>query len=331
MKIFIAGATGTLGIPVVQRLVSDGHEVIGLTRSTVGRDKLTMLGARGVVGNALDAEAMLRIVGEAAPTHVVHLLTALPKDGPTKASEVEATNDLRIRGTANLLRAAIAAGAKRIVAESFAMVYGVGAVSSKPVVEDAPLPALPDSATRDAIVALRSLETQLVGARDRIETIVLRYGYFYGPNVPSTEAMVAGLRSRKLPVMRGAVGIGSFIHIEDAAAATVAALTRGTSGSIYNIVDDAPVRFTDFVQTLVATSGAPTPRVFPRFLVKLAAPMAAEFFMTQLPLSNAKARRELAFAPRFPTYREGLTTVTGRGDSPTRTVASSLLESAPRR
>lgn len=306
MRVFIAGATGTLGLPLVQRLVAGGHEVIGLTRKERGRDALRLLGAKGVVGNALDPDGLRRIVVDAAPTHVVHLLTALPKEGVLRPADLDATNELRIHGTANLLAAAIAAGAQRIVAESFPTVYGVGDVSASPLREDDALAQLPDDASRPMVEALRSLESQVLAANDRIEAIVLRYGLFYGESVPSTVSMAESLRARKMPLMRGANGIASFVHVEDAASATIAALERGVPGSVYNIVDDQPVGLKEFVTSMAESIGAPPPRTLPRFLVRVAAPMAALFSITRLPLSNAKAKRELRFQPKFASVREGL-------------------------
>ena len=289
MHIFIAGATGTLGLPLVQRLVASGHRVTGLTRKEAGRKMLEELGAEAVLGDALDRERLRELVVTAAPTHVLHLLTAIPKAGVTKPSDLDATNELRTRGTANLLDAAIAAGAKRIVAESYPSVI---------------LP--PAGRLASSIEALRDLERQMQAASDRIETIVLRYGNFYGPNVPSTGGMIAALRNRKLPLMRGADGIASFIHIDDAVSATIAALERGRSGATYPIVDDQPIGLPQFIEGLGDAIGAPRPMVLPRFVVKLVAPMVAELLAARAALSNADAKRDLGFAPRFANYRVGL-------------------------
>lgn len=320
MRVFIAGATGTLGLPLVQQLINRGDHVIGLTRKEAGRDTLQRLGADAVIGDALDRERLQRLVVDAAPTHVVHLLTALPKAGVMKASDLTATNELRVRGTPNLLEAAIAAGARRIVVESYPSVYGAGHASNSPLAEDAPFAPLPTGPIRETVAALREMEAQVLAASDRIDTIILRYGNFYGDAVPSTVAMAAALRARKVPLMRGATGVGSFLHIDDAVAATIAALDRGKPGSIYNIVDDEPVAITEFIKHAANAAGAPRPFTFPRFLVKLLAPMAVEFSTARLPLSNAKAKRELGFTPRFKTYRDGLCEVaaaTTRRRSPT--------------
>ena len=323
--IFIAGATGTLGLPLVRRLVAGGHRVTGLTRKESGRRALEELGATGVIGDALDAPRLRELVVRARPTHVLHLLTAIPKAGVTKPSDLAPTNELRTRGTAHLIDAAIAAGATRIIAESYPSVYGSGVVSDTPLAEDAPLAPVGDSVLRPTIEALRDLERRMRDANGRIDTIVLRYGSFYGPGVPSTDALVDALRKRKMPVMRGADGVSSFVHIDDAVAATIAALDRGAPGSVYNIVDDAPANVAEMLAAIAGAAGAPRPFALPRFVARLVAPMLVEYMTARLPLSNAKAKRELGFAPRFPDYRTGLAFlrtagITYRGTSSSRNV-----------
>lgn len=312
MRVFIAGATGTIGRPVVKRLVAAGHEVIGLTRSGRGVESLEREGAAGVIGDALDRDGLERIVAEAQPTHVLHLLTAIPREGAMKPRDLEATNVLRTRGTANLLRASIAAGVKRIVAESFVLAYGLADLGAQPLRE----PQItgtrhPDREVQAIVDALRSLENQMRDAAESgaIESIVLRYGFLYGPGVPSTEAMVAGLQRRKIPLVRNTAGIASFVHIDDAANATVAALERGKNGSIYNIADDRPTGFSDFVIDMARTTGAPQPPSVPRLLARLFAPFALEMASVKVPMSNARARGELAWNPRYATPREGLVTL----------------------
>jgi len=253
-------------------------------------------------------------VREAAPTHVLHLLTALPKNGPLRATDVAATNQLRIVGTANLLQAAIAAGAARLVGESFVMVYGYGDRRARPLTEDE-LPAVPElnPGLRAAVDALRSLERQLLYANDQqqIETVILRYGMFYGAENVATRYIVRELRKRRVPLVRGARGLTSLIHIEDAAAATVAALERGTPGAIYNIADDEPVNFNAFVAATAAAIGALRPFALPSWLLRLVAPVLVDTVSARLPVSNARARRELEWQPRFPSYREGLQQLAG--------------------
>jgi nucleoside-diphosphate-sugar epimerase len=325
MKVFIAGSTGALGLPLVRELLARGHEVIGLTRSLSKRSLLENMGAQAVIADVFDAPELERAVRAAAPTHVVHMLSALPKNGPLRVADVAATNELRIAGTANLLRAAVAAGARRIVGESFTAVYGYGDLGVRPRGED-DLPPVreTDAGMRAVVEALRSLEEQLVAAdaQGTIEAVVLRYGMTYGPENASTLAMIEMLRKRRLPLVRGAKGIGSFIHTEDVATATIAALERGRRGAIYNIVDDEPVALNDYLSALAQAIGAPRPLVAPRWLVRLAAPLAANIALARQPLSNARARRELGWQPRYPSYHEGLRQVAGQIAAPDRVTSA---------
>ena len=314
MRVFVAGATGALGIPVLRQLAARGHDIIGMTRSNSKRAQIAQFGARAVVADALDRQALAQAVCEAAPTHVLHLLTALPKHGPLRTADIAATNQLRIIGTANLLQAAIAAGATRLVGESFIMVYGYGDLGARPRAEDE-LPPVPDLDTglRAVVDALRSLEQQLLRANDQqlIETVVLRYGMFYGAESASTRYIVGELRKRRVPLVRGGRGLASLIHIEDAAAATIAALECGRPGAIYNIADDEPINFNEFVAATAAAVGAPRPFALPGWLLRLVAPVLVDLVSARLPVSNARARRELGWQPRFPSYREGLRQLAG--------------------
>jgi nucleoside-diphosphate-sugar epimerase len=242
---------------------------------------------------------------EAQPTHVVHLLSSLPKEGVYRKSQYDATNLIRTRGTANVIRGALAAGAKRIVAESFPLVYGVREQTDALLREDSPLEPIKRGPSSEAVAALRSLESQVLAVRGRIDAVVLRYGYIYGPSIDFTRVMFERLRERKLPVMRGMRGIGSFIHIDDAVEATIAALERGSSG-IFNVVDDEPASLSDFFAYAVQLIGAKPPMRVPRFLLKIVAPVIVDLSTAQLPLSNAKSKRELVFTPRYPSFRDGL-------------------------
>jgi 2-alkyl-3-oxoalkanoate reductase len=294
MNVFVAGGTGAIGVPLVRALVASKHRVFATTRS---RDKESMIrawGATPVVVDALDAAALEKAVREAAPTHVVHQLTALPKTGPRRASDLEPTNRLRDEGTRNLLKAAIAARAQRIVFGSFAL---VGAAKT-----------IDDPQIDRAAQAVRSMESQAIDAARRgdIEAIVLRYGLFYGPGNPATDELIALVRKRWLPRVRNDRGQLPYIHVDDAVAATMAALEHGRSGGVYDIVDDRPASFSEMVEELAEVAGARPPLTVSPWLVRLAAPYLARVFALQLPLSNAEARRDLGWAPRFPSYREGL-------------------------
>jgi nucleoside-diphosphate-sugar epimerase len=308
MRVLIAGATGAMGQPLVRALVHRGDEVIGLTRSSSKRALLESLGARVAIGDALDADDMQRVVTDAAPTHIAHLLTALPAAGPMRARDLRPTNHLRERGTANLLRAAIDARVKRLVGESFIGIYGK-ADFDRPRGEDDPLAPPVDGPFHEADLAIRSMEDQLKRARDakQIETVALRFGGIYGPEVASMQAMLQMLRRRRLFLPRAAGrSIMSFVHVDDAAAATIAALEHPAPGAVYNIVDDQPTSFAAFLEIAASTVGAPPPRTMPAWVFRLIAPLMAEAMSVRMPLSNAKAKRELGWKLAYPTVREGL-------------------------
>ena len=295
MRVFVAGGTGTIGVPLVRALVARNHLVFATTRSSDKQSLIRGLGASPVVVDALDAAALDKAVREAAPTHVVHELTALPKAGPRSAQELEPTNKLRDEGTRNLLRAAIAAGAQRIVVGSFALT-GAGPQQTS------------NADLNRAAAAVRSMESQVLDAAHRrdIEGVVLRYGLFYGPGNPATDDLIARVRKRRVPRVRNDRGQLPYIHLDDAVAATVAALDRGTSGSVYDIVDDHPTSFSGMVTELANVTGAPPPWTVPAWLLRMAAPYVARLLTLQVRLSNARARADLGWAPMFPSYREGL-------------------------
>ena len=282
-------------MPLVRALAAAGHRVVATTRSPGKQASLGAAGAIPVVVDALDAEALARAVRAASPTHVIHELTALPKGGPRRASELVATNRLREEGTRNLLRAAIDSGARRFIAGSFAM---IGAAQD----------GRPDASLDRAAAAVRSMESQVLDAAraGAIEGIVLRYGMFYGPGVPSTEEMIAMVRRRRLPAIRGDHGKLPYIHVDDVVAATIAALDRGGSGATYDIVDDHPASFSEMVLAFAEIAGAPRPFTVPAWLPRLVMPYMARLLSLELTLSNARARAELGWRPLFPSYREGL-------------------------
>ena len=296
MNVFVAGGTGTIGVPLVRGLVARKHRVCATTRSRDKESMIRALGATPVVVDALDAAALEKAVREAAPTHVIHQLTALPKTGPRRASDLEPTNRLRDEGTRNLLKAAIAARAQRVVFGSFALIGAAGKIESS------------DPQIDRAADAVRSMESQAVEAARRgdIEAIVLRYGLFYGPGNPATDELIALVRKRWLPRVRNDRGQLPYIHLDDAVAATIAALKHGQSGGVYDIVDDRPASFSEIVTELADVAGARPPLTVSPWLVRLAAPYMARIFSLRLPLSNAAARRDLGWAPMFPSYREGL-------------------------
>jgi nucleoside-diphosphate-sugar epimerase len=295
MNVFVAGGSGAIGIPLVRALVAAGHPVTALTRSMSKRDDLRKLGAAVAVADALDREALMAAVEAARPTHVVHQLTALPKGGPRRRSDLDATNRLRIDGTRNLLDAAINAGARRFVAGSFAMLSARG-------------PATAVSDDDEAAAAVRSMEAQVLEAtrRGSIEGVVLRYGMFYGLETASTVTMIDMVRKRRLPVVRGDSGQLPLIHIDDAVSATVRALAVAPAGSTYDIVDDHAASMTEIVETIAEFTGSATPIRVPGWLPRLIAPYMARLMSLRVLLSNERARAELGWRPKYSTMRDGL-------------------------
>ena len=308
MKVFVAGATGTLGLPLVRALVALKHQVTGLTRSAEKRSMLEQLGAAAAVADALDAVALEKALREASPDCVFHLLTAIPKNKLLRTSHMKETNALRTTGTANLLKASVAAGAKRIVAESMVFAYGFGDHGAAAKTEDDVLQQREsDSSLQEVVDPLRSLETQLLTANEQrlIESVVLRYGFFYG-TAGASEYIVKMLRRRMLPTVKGSGGITPWIHIEDAVNASLAAMERGRAGEIYNIVDDEPVAMNTWLTQAALSLDAKPPFSIPHWLLRLISPYMATVFDTRLVVSNRKAKDELHWRLQYPSYREGL-------------------------
>jgi nucleoside-diphosphate-sugar epimerase len=294
MKVFVAGGSGTIGIPLVRALVAAGHEVTALTRSASKRDELLASGASAAVADALNREALIAAVEAARPTHIVHQLTALPKGGPRRSSDLEATNRLRIDGTRNLLEAASHVGKPRFVVGSFAMLSARGPVATASVDE--------------AGAAVQSMERQVLEAtrRGSIEGVILRYGLFYGPETPSTVAMIEMVRKRRLPIVRGDAGQLPLIHIADAVNATLLALDRAPAGGVYDIVDDRAASMTEIVETIAEFTGSPAPLRVPAWIPRLVAPYMARVTSIRMPLSNTTAKSDLGWRPKYPTMRDGL-------------------------
>ena len=307
MKVLVAGATGALGRQLVTQLVARGHEVTGMMRSASKRDDVRKLGAIPVVADALDPDAVATAVAEAAPEVIVHELTALAGSLDLRHFDRDfaATNRLRTEGTDHLLAAGRAVGVRRFVAQSFA--GWPSARTGGPIKTEAdPFDPSPAEAMRRSFDAIRYLEDAVVNA-GWTEGVVLRYGGFYGPGTslrPGGEH-VALIRKRRFPVVGGGAGVWSFIHIEDAAEATVAAVERGRRG-IYNIVDDEPAAVAEWLPALAATLGARPPRRVPRAIGRLLAGEAATVMMTEVRgASNAKAKATLGWRPRHASWRQG--------------------------
>jgi nucleoside-diphosphate-sugar epimerase len=307
MKVLIAGASGALGIPLVRALIASNHQVIGLTRTPGNARELSALGAQPVVADAMDRDGLLRAVDGLYADAVVHALTALKKT-PLHHRDMYQTNALREVGTANLLAAARAVGARTFVAESMTMGYGYGNWGEQVLTEECPFaPPGRSQELERHLAGFRALERQIFEATEAgwIEGISLRFGAFYGPT--SIQPIIQMMRRRSLPLPDGGRAVMSWIYIEDAAAAIVAALERGKPGQAYNIVDDEPVRVRDFFALLARQSHTPMPFSLPAWVMRLAAPYGTDFLATTMRVSNARAVRELGWQPvAAPTYREGI-------------------------
>ncbi len=303
MRVFVTGATGALGQHLVPGLVAAGHEVTATTRTPGKVAQLREAGAEPVVVDGLDRDAVIAAVRAASPEVVVHQMTALAEmrnlRNPDKA--FAATNQLRTRGTDNLLAAAAAAGTRRVIAQGYA-----GAGPDKPSGGRLKTEEDPPSwrSIRSAVHAPASIAyVDQTVPRDAPEGIVLRYGTFYGPG--ASDFLLDMLRKRQLPVVGGGTGVWSFIEITDAAAATIAAVGHGAPG-IYNVVDDDPAPVAEWVPYLAQLAGAKPPLHVPAWLGQL---LAGEFVVAQMTTSrgssNEKARKELGWVPRYPSWREG--------------------------
>jgi nucleoside-diphosphate-sugar epimerase len=309
MKVFVAGAGGAIGKQLVPRLVAGGHEVVGMIRSPEKQELVRGLGARPVVADALDADEVARAVGEAQPEAVLHELTAIPADLQPKRFDRDfaLTNRLRTEGTDNLLAAARDAGTRRFVAQSFTG-WPYARTGGPVKTEEDPLDPNPPAQFQRTLDAIRRLEHTVTGA-DGLDGLVLRYGGFYGPGtsvgVDPDGEVIETIRKRGFPVVGGGTGVWSWVHIGDAAAATVAAVETGSPG-VYNVVDDDPAPVAKWLPALAEAVGAKPPRRVPRWLGRLVAGEAAVAMMTeQRGASNAKAKRELGWQPRYLSWREG--------------------------
>lgn len=303
MRILVVGATGALGRPLVRRLAGRGHDVVGTTRTPARRMLVEESGARAVVVDALDSRAVDAAVRETAPEVLVQALTAIPAAGPRRASDLTATNALRRVATANLLAAAVDHGVRRVVAESMVLVHGdvggrVVADEDTPVAQPGAVPVLDQ-----VIAALRSLEDQVRGAG--VDGVVLRYGMFYGPGAGTPE-LADQLRRRILPLPGGRHGLWPWIQVDDAAAATVAAVEAGAPPDVVEVVDDEAASVHDVVAEIARAYGVPPPWTVPGALARRLVPYLSTMAALRLAVSNARARRELGWAPRFPSYREGI-------------------------
>jgi nucleoside-diphosphate-sugar epimerase len=304
MRVFLAGATGVIGRRLVPMLLAQGHQVTGMIRSPERVDALRALGAEPAIADALDFDGVCAAVSQARPQAVIHQLTSLPRriDPRKMERDFELNDRLRSEGTRNLVNAAQAAGVARIVAQSIAFAYAPGPPGTvhgegDPLYLDAPSPF-----ARSA-KAVDELERAVLAA----EGVVLRYGYFYGPGSSISRAGSVGedVARRRLPIVGGGRGVWSFIHVDDAARATVAALSSGGSGA-YNVVDDDPAPVSEWIPALARALRAPRPLRIPALIAR---PLAGSYGVMTMTrgqgASNELAKRELGWQPAYPSWREG--------------------------
>jgi nucleoside-diphosphate-sugar epimerase len=306
MRVFVAGASGAIGTRLVPQLLDRGHEVIGTFRSPGNAERVRALGAKPIALDLLDPRAVRKAVLETEPDAIVHQATALADVRFSKNLDrsFAPTNRLRTEGTDALLAAAREAGVRRFVAQSFASMR-YARVGGPVKTEDDPLDPTPPATTRETNAAMRHLDQAVMDAGG----IALRYGGFYGA---SNDGLLEPVRKRQFPIVGNGGGVSSFVHLDDAAAATVLALEHDGAG-IYNIVDDEPATMREWLPVLANVLGAKPPRHVPRWLARLVAGEAAVMMATESRgASNAKAKRELGWTLRYPSWRQGFTAAYGQ-------------------
>jgi nucleoside-diphosphate-sugar epimerase len=302
MRVFVAGGTGAIGGHLVPRLVAEGHQVVTTSRSSAKFSMIHAWGAHPVVMDGLDRESVRAAVAAARPDVIVHQMTALAGLSNLRNFDraFASTNQLRTQGTRYLLDAAAETGVQRFVAQSFT--GWTNERKGSPVKDETcPLDPHPPKSMRKSLKAIAELE-HMVTTSAAVEGLVLRYGQFYGPGAP---AFLEAVRQRKLPVIGTGAGLWSFVHVADAADATIAALDHGRRG-LYNVVDDDPAPANDWVPELAKAAGAKAPMHVPAWAGRLVAGEAVVVMMTQSRgSSNAKAKAVLGWDPRHASWREG--------------------------
>jgi nucleoside-diphosphate-sugar epimerase len=302
MRVFVAGATGVVGKPLVSALTAAGHEVTGTTRSPARAAELATLGATPVILDGLDRRAVIDAVKAAQPEVIVHQMTALTslRSFRNFDKQFAVTNELRTKGTDYLLEAARQAGTRRFIAQSY-VGWNSPRTGRRVTTEEDPLDPDPLPSTRQTMAAIRHVEETVPGAVP--EGLVLRYGMFYGHG--ASEAMLDVVRKRQMPVIGGGTGIWSFCEVTDAAAATAAAVTRGAPG-IYNVVDDDPAPVREWLPYLAQCLGVKPPMHAPAWLGALLAGRLVVMMMTEARGAlNEKAKRELGWVPGYASWRDG--------------------------
>jgi nucleoside-diphosphate-sugar epimerase len=307
MKVFVAGASGAIGKSLVPQLIAAGYDVVAMTHSAKSSPQLRAMGAEPVVADALDRAAVARVMRETRPEIVIHELTALSgvKDFAHFDDEFALTNRLRTEGTDYLLEAARAVGVRRFIAQSFGN-WDYARTGSAPKTEEDALDPNPPRNQTKSLEAIRYLESAVLGA-EGMEGIALRYGNLYGPgtNMARDGDIAAMVRKRMFPVIGDGAGVWSFIHVDDAASATVAAIQQGEPG-VYNICDDEPAPVRAWLPEFARAIGAPPPLHIPVWFGRLMVGEVGVSLMTRIRgASNAKAKRELRWAPGYATWRLG--------------------------
>ncbi len=300
----MAGASGAVGKPLIRQLVEAGHETFGTTRREEKAQEIEAAGATPAVCDALDSEALRAAVVTAKPDVVVNQLTSLPKRFNPRTIDYEEHNRARLDGGRNLLEAAKAAGTRRYVTQSLGFIYDTQGDWIKE--EGDPTMQHPPKRFTPALEATLGHEREILSA-DGVEGLVLRYGQFYGPGTyyAADGSIAEDVRKRRFPIVGRGTGYSSFTHVEDAAAAVVAALGRGSAG-IYNVVDDEPAPLKEWLPFYAEQLGAKPPRRVPVWLARIVAgPIATMFAVGLRGASNRKAKAELGWAPRYPSWRQG--------------------------
>jgi len=318
MRVFVAGAGGAIGSRLVPQLLERGHEVVATTRKADSAGALRRLGATVVSMDGLDAASVGEAVARAEPEVIVHEMTALADAADVRRFDEEfaLTNELRTRGTDHLLAAADAVGVRRFVAQSYTGWPNERTGSAVKTEED-PLDPSPPAHQRRSLDAIGHVERVVTEAP--LDGLVLRYGALYGPPPALAAEFARQIRARKFPIVGDGAGIWSFLHIDDAAAATALAVERGRPG-LYNVVDDDPAPVAEWLPHLARCLGAQPPRHVPVWLARFAAGGVGISLMTQVRgSSNAKAKRELGFEPAWPSWRQGFER--GLVDEPARSAA----------
>jgi nucleoside-diphosphate-sugar epimerase len=303
LRVFVAGASGAIGRPLIAKLVAAGHEVTGTTRKAASAEAIRAAGAKAAICDALDAAAVEEAVAAARPEAIVSELTSLPRDYNLRTIDYEPTNRLRVDGGRNLIAAGRKVGAQRYISQSIAFAYEpegdwVKDESARTFVE-------PPGRFASSLDATLTSEREALNA-EGMDGLVLRYGQFYGPGTHFDRdgSISQQIRSRRFPIVGKGSGVFSFIHVDDAADATVAAVDRGPP-RIYNICDDDPAPMRDWLPVFAEALGAPRPFRVPVFLARLLGGPGVAMITELRGASNAEAKRELGWRPAHPSWRQG--------------------------